>query len=101
MRKSALIHLIKIVKCLEEAEGGWLWPSEIAKRCEIHRTTVVRLIDAHLSNFVQEETVGPTNIRMFRLKPGVNTEGIVKYLSVKEKLNAATGKGKTAIKIKG
>ena len=94
MRKSTLIHLIKIVKCLEEAEGGWLWPTEIAKRCDIHRTTVVRLIDSRLSNFVDEETVGPTNIRMFKLKPGVNVEGIVKYLSVKEKLDAATKKGK-------
>ena len=98
MRKSTLIHLIKIVKCLQQAEGGWLWPTEIGKRCNLHRQTVVRLIESRLSNFVEEESIGPTNLRMFRLKPGVNVEGIAKFLSVKEKLDNAV-KPKPAIKI--
>lgn len=98
MRKSTLIHLIKIVKCLEQTEGSWLWPTEIAKRCDIHRTTVVRLIGSRLSNFVQEESVGPTNLRMFRLKPGIDLNGILKFLSVKEKIDNVT-RTKQTIKI--
>ena len=88
MRKSTLIHLIKIVKCLEQSEGGWLWPTEIGKRCDIHRTTVVRLIDSRLSNFVEEESIGPTNLRMFRLRPGTDVNGIMRFMAVKEKISS-------------
>lgn len=89
MRKSTIVHLLKIVKCLEESEGGWLWPTEIGKRCDMHRTTVVRLIDSSLSNFVEEESVGPTNLRMFRLKPGTEINSVMRFLAVKEKIAGA------------
>jgi len=79
-------NIVKIVKCLKQAEEGWLWIREVARRTGLHHKTVSRLIDRHLSMFVEIERLEPFNVRMLRLKPGVDTNGIFKFLSVMEKI---------------
>ena len=87
MRKDTVENVIKIVKCLEKAEEGWLWIREISRRCRLHHKTVSRLIDNHLSMFVEEQTLEPFNVRMIRLKANTDINGIFKFLAVREKLN--------------
>jgi len=87
MRKDAAENVIKIVRCLKEAEEGWLWIREIARRCDLHHKTVSRLIDNHLSMFLETQDMEPFNVHMIRLKPGTDVNGIFKFLSIKEKLD--------------
>lgn len=91
MKKTALERVIRIANCLKQAENGWLWPTEIANRVGLHRRTVTRLIEAHLANFVEEQRLEPSNIRMFKLRPGADMTSILKFLSVKEKIGRAMG----------
>jgi hypothetical protein len=92
IQKNTVQNVFKIVKCLKEAENGWLWATEISKRSGIHRTTVTRLIELYLSNFVEEQKLEPSNIRMFKLKQGIEPTSILRFLSVREKINRALGK---------
>lgn len=87
MRKDAVENVIKIVKCLKQAEGGWLWIREIERRTGLHRKTVSRLIDKHLAMFLDIQTMEPLNLKMIRLKPGTDINGIFRFLSVMEKIN--------------
>ena len=86
IRKDTMRNIVKIVKCLKQAEEGWLWIREVARRTGLHHKTVSRLIDRHLSMFVEIERLEPFNVRMLRLKPGVDINGIFKFLSVMEKI---------------
>lgn len=88
MRKDAIENLIKIVKCLKNAEESWLWLTEIGKRTGLHRKTVTRLVDKHLSPlFVDQQIMEPFNVRMIRLKPGTDVNALFRHLSVMEKIN--------------
>ena len=91
MEKKMLERLIRIANCLRQAENGWLWPTEIANRVGLHRRTVTRLIETHLVNFVDEQKLEPSNIRMLKLKPTADMTSILKFLSVKEKISRAVG----------
>lgn len=86
MRKDTMENIIKIANCLKKAEEGWLWVREISRRCGLHHKTVSRLLDRHLSMFVEEQTLEPFNIRMIRLKPGTDINGVFKFLSVMKKI---------------
>jgi hypothetical protein len=41
--------------------------------------------------FVDEQTVPPFNIRMIKLKPNTDINGILRYLAVMEKINKKNG----------
>ena len=86
MRKDVAENIIKIVRCLKEAEEGWLWIREITRRCNLHHKTVSRLIDKHLSMFVETQSMEPFNVHMIRIKPDTDVNGIFRFLSVKDKL---------------
>ena len=86
MRKDAAENVIKIVRCLKGAEGGWLWIREISRRCKMHHKTVSRLIDKHLTMFIERQVMEPFNVQMIRLKPDADLNGIFRFLAVKEKL---------------
>jgi hypothetical protein len=86
VRKDAAENLIKIVRCLKEAEGGWLWVREISRRTKMHHKTVSRLIDRHLGMFLDTQTMEPFNVQMIRLKPGTDINAVFRFLTVKEKL---------------
>ncbi len=86
MEKRTVEKLIKILKCLEQSKEDVLWLTEIGKRTKMHRTTVGRLIDKHLANFVAQDIVPPFNLKTVKLKPGIDLNGILRYLSVKEKI---------------
>ena len=92
MRKDAAENVIKIVRCLKQAEGGWLWIREISRRCNLHHKTVSRLIDKHLAMFVETQTMEPFNVHMIRLKPGTDLNGIFRFLAVKEKIENKVGR---------
>ena len=95
MRKDAAENLIKIVRCLKEAEGGWLWYRECGRRCGLHHKTVSRLISKHLGMFIDAQTMEPFNVQMIRLKPGTDINAVFRFLTVKEKLeNEAENKKK-------
>jgi len=95
VRKDAAENLIKIVRCLKEAEDGWLWVREIARRSGMHHKTVSRLIDKHLGMFLDTQTMEPFNVQMIRLKPGTDINAVFRFLAVKEKLeNEAESKNK-------
>ncbi|MCX6820395.1 MAG: hypothetical protein NT016_00345 [Candidatus Aenigmarchaeota archaeon] len=87
MRKDAAENLIKIVRCLKEAEGGWLWVREISRRAGMHHKTVSRLITKHLSMFIETQTMEPFNVQMIRLKPGTDVDAVFRFLTMKEKLD--------------
>lgn len=91
MKRVAIENVIKIANCLKQSENGWLWPKEIANRTRLHRKTVTRLLETHLANFVEEQKLEPSNIRMFKLKPNADMTSILKFLSVKEKISRAVG----------
>lgn len=79
-------NIIKIVNCLKQAEEGWLWIRECSRRTGLHHKTVSRIIDRHLTMFVEEQTLEPFNIRMIRLKPRTDINGVYKYLSLMKKI---------------
>jgi hypothetical protein len=80
-------NLIKIVKCLKQAEEGWLWVREISRRIGLHHKTVSRLINNHLTMFVEMQRLEPFNVQMIRLKPETDINNIFRFLSVMEKIN--------------
>ena len=86
MRKDTAKNIIKIVRCLKQAEEGWLWIREIARRCNLHHKTVSRLINKHLLMFVDIQKFEPFNVMMVRLKPGTDIYGIFKFLDIMERL---------------
>lgn len=86
MRKDTIENIIKIVNCLKKAEGGWLWIREIARRTKLHHKTVSRLVDLHLTMFIDMQTMEPFNVKMIRLKPGTDINGIFKFLTVMKKI---------------
>jgi len=86
VKKTVLENIIKILKCLENSKNDWIWITELAKRSKLHRTTVSRLIDKYLLMFITQTTVEPFNIRMIRLKEGVDTKSIIKFIKLREKL---------------
>ena len=88
MEKRTLENLIKILKYLEETRDTGSWLTEIGKRTKIHRTTVGRLIDRYLSEFVTQDIVPPFNLRTVKLKPDKDLKGILRYLAVKQKIEA-------------
>ena len=90
MRKDAAENVIKIVRCLKESEGGWLWIREISRRTRLHHKTVSRLIDKHLSMFIETQTMEPFNVHMIRLKPGSDLNAIFRFLAVKERIDEGT-----------
>ena len=87
MRADTAKNVIKIVKCLKQAEEGWLWIREISRRTHLHHKTVSRLIDKHLAMFIETQRLEPFNVEMIRLKPGTDVNGIFRFLSVMERLN--------------
>ena len=86
MRKDTAMNLVKIIKCLKEAEEGWLWVREVSRRTGLHHKTVSRLIDKHLNVFIEAQTMEPFNIRMIKLKPNTDLNSIFKFLAIKEKI---------------
>jgi len=86
VQKNTLKNIIKIVKCLEESKNDWIWLTAIAKRVKLHRTTVSRLINKHLTLFIDQTTIEPFNIRMIKLKPEASLQSILKFISIKEKV---------------
>jgi len=86
IRKDTAENLIKIVKCLKQAEEGWMWIRQISRRTGLHHKTVSRLIDRHLNMFIEVQTMEPFNIRMLRLKPNADLNSIFRFLVVKEKI---------------
>jgi len=86
VRKDAAENLIKIVRCLKEAEGGWLWVREIGRRTKMHHKTVSRLISGHLTMFIDTQVMEPFNVQMIRLKQGTDINAVFRFLTVKEKL---------------
>lgn len=86
MRKDTIENIIKIVNCLKKAEGGWLWIREISRRTKLHHKTVSRLINLHLTMFIDVQAMEPFNVKMIRLKPGTDINGMFKFLSVMKKI---------------
>ncbi len=85
MRKDTIKNVIKIVKCLEESKD-WIWYREIERRTGIHHKTVSRLIDMHLSMFLETQEMEPFKLRMVRLKPNTDVNVVLRYLAVKNKI---------------
>ena len=85
MRKDSIENVIKIVKCLE-AEDGWTWIRDISRKTGVHHKTVSRLIDMHLTMFLETQEMPPFKLRMVRLKAESNMNAILKYLAVKKKI---------------
>lgn len=88
MEERLLEKLIKVLKTVEQAGNEGVWLTQIGKLVNMHRTTVARLIENHLSEFVTVDMVPPFNLKMVRLKPGRNLKGILRYLKVKEKIES-------------
>jgi len=86
MRKDTIENIIKIVNCLKKAEGGWLWIREISRRTKLHHKTVSRLINLHLTMFIDVQAMEPFNVKMIRLKPGTDINGMFKFLSLMKKI---------------
>lgn len=88
MEEHLLEKLIKVLKVVEQAGNEGVWLTQIGKMTNMHRTTVGRLIENHLLEFVTIDMVPPFNLKMVRLKPGRNLNGILRYLKVKEKIES-------------
>ena len=90
IRKDELESVVRIVKCLQEARDTWLWYRELARRCGLNHKTVSRLIEKYLRQAVEEqEGVAPfMKIKMVRIKPGESIRSILRYLSVKQKIES-------------
>jgi uncharacterized protein YmfQ (DUF2313 family) len=86
LRKDTVKNIIKIVNCLKEAENGWLWIREISRRTGLHHKTVSRLVDQHLTMFLDEQTLEPFNVKMIKLKEGIDVNKIYRFLSVVDKV---------------
>jgi hypothetical protein len=86
MRKDVAENIVKIVKCLKRAEEGWMWIRQIARETGLHHKTVSRLIDRHLSMFIEVQTMEPFNLRMIKLKPNTDLNSVFRFLAVKEKI---------------
>lgn len=86
-RKDVIKNLIKIIKCLE-ASKDWLWYREISRRTGLHHKTISRLIEKYLTIFLDIQNMEPFNIRMVRLKPGTDTNSIIKFLVIKERIES-------------
>ena len=87
MRKDTIKNIVKIVNCLKQAEEGWLWVREISRRTNLHHKTVSRLIDNHLVMFIERQNLEPFNVKMVRIKPNADLNGIFRYLTVMKKIN--------------
>jgi hypothetical protein len=85
MRKDTIKNLVKIVRSLEEEEG-WTWIRQISRKTGLHHKTVSRLIDHHLNIFLETQEMEPFKLRMVRLKPDTDIKSILRYLSVREKI---------------
>lgn len=70
-----------------ETEQGWTWIREIARKTGLHHKTVSRLIDLHLGMFLDTQEMEPFRLRMVKLKPDASVNGILRYLSVRDKLD--------------
>ncbi len=90
IRKDELENVIKIVKCLEQGRNDLLWYRKIGKICKIHHKTVSRLLDKYLQMFVDEtQGVEPfQKIKLVKLKPNADVNKILRYLAVKQKIEA-------------
>jgi len=86
MRKDTIKNVVKIVKCLQQSKE-WLWVREISRRTGLHHKTVSRLIDQHLTMFIEEQNMEPFNLRFVRLKPNTDINGIFRFISVMKKIN--------------
>lgn len=86
MEERLLEKLIKVLKAVEQAGNEGTWLTELGKRTGMHRTTVNRLIERHLSEFVTVDIVPPFNLKIVKLKSGRDLRGILRYLKVKEKI---------------
>ncbi len=86
LRKDTVKNIIKIVNCLKEAENGWLWIREISRRTGLHHKTVSRLIEQHLTIFLDEQALDPFNVKMIKLKEGTDVNKIYRFLSVMDKV---------------
>ena len=92
MRKDRLVNLIRVIKYLtDNPEGSWV--RQISRDLDMHPETVRRALSA-ISMFIEEKSVneqlpmGLANLpTIIRLKSGVTIRGILRFLSVKEKLN--------------
>lgn len=91
MKKNVVQNVVRIANCLKQAENGWLWLTEISNRTGLHRKTVTRLLETHLTKFVDEQKLEPSNIRMFKLKDDASLTAILRFMSVKEKISRAVG----------
>ena len=88
MKEKLLEKLIRVLKAVEQAGNEGTWLTDIGKKTDLHRTTVGRLIEKHLSEFVTVDMVPPFNLKMVRMKPGKDLKGILRYLKVKERIEA-------------
>lgn len=90
IRKDELENVIKIVKCLDQSKNTWLWYREIGRRCGLNHKTVSRLIGKYLKeSIIEQEGVEPfVKIKMVKIRPDVSINGILRYLAVKQKLEA-------------
>ena len=88
MKENLLEKLIKVLKAVEQAGNEGVWLTQIGKITDMHRTTVGRLIEKHLSEFVTVDMVPPFNLKMVRMKSGRDLKGILRYLKVKEKIES-------------
>ena len=87
VRKDTVKNIIKIVSCLEKAGNDWLWVREVARICKLGPATVSRLLNSHLSAFIESRVEErPIKIHLIRLKTGVDAKGVFRFLAVKEKL---------------
>jgi hypothetical protein len=85
--KNRLKNIVKIVKCLQEAEEGWVWLREIGRRCDMAHTTVSRIVSKELASFVETQTMEPFNAQMVRLKADVDMDGVLRFLAAKKRID--------------
>ncbi|HDD46475.1 MAG TPA: hypothetical protein ENG42_03285 [Candidatus Aenigmarchaeota archaeon] len=92
--KNTVRNIVKILKVLKRAEkeGELLTISKIAKMTGLHKWTVSRTIDLHMSNFVDVlvpehfEDIG-MQLKVVKLKdPEINLKTILRYLAYKKRL---------------
>ncbi len=85
MRKDTIRNIFTIVRCIAQA-GNWIWYREISRRTKLHHKTVARLVEGHLSMFVDTQSMEPFQVKMVRLKAGVDIDKVARFLSMKERL---------------
>ncbi|MCS7123110.1 MAG: helix-turn-helix domain-containing protein [Candidatus Aenigmarchaeota archaeon] len=84
MREDKLRNIIKVLECLKEAED-WLWLRECARRTGLHHSTVSRVLK-EIDAFVEQSYLESFNLRMIRLKKGIDINGVIRVLEIKEKI---------------